>query len=457
MIMKSCCASFVLLILSMACIAGVQPFAHAAGLEERRPLSLPEAGERTALPLFDPRGRERFMPTDTRKKESERLRGVPEEAGKWSGFVALESRLFAQEALFPGQSGTQSSFVLQPEYYKKWDGGKQSFTFVPFYRYDQRDPERTHFDVREFTWLGVGKRHEWRVGIRKVFWGVTESQHLVDIINQTDLVENPDGEDKLGQPMINLALIRDWGTLDLFVLPGFRERTFPGSKGRLRLPLLIDTSQTRYESDQKWRRVDLAARWSHTLGDWDIGLSHFAGTSREPLLSPVLNSLGFPVALAPYYPLINQSGLDLQYAAGSWVWKLEAIYRSGFGPKSYAASTAGLEYTLSGVFGTGMDLGLLAEYLYDERGKQATTPFQDDVFAGMRLGFNDVQSTEMLMGVIFDRTTSGRFYNIEASRRLGSNWKLNLEARAYAGLPPTDILYGLHKDDYFQLELARYF
>lgn len=433
---------------------GLPPSAIAE--EERKPLSLPEAGERAPLPMPDIRGRERFLPSGTRQKEAARLQGVPEETGKWSGYVAVESRAFLQDALFPEQDNTQFSLALQPEFYKKWDNGKQSFTFVPFYRKDQRDEQRTHFDIREMTWLKVGKAHEWRVGIRKVFWGVTESQHLVDIINQTDLVENPDGEDKLGQPMINLALMRDWGTLDLFVLPGSRERTFPGINGRLRFPLRVDTSQAQYESGSKWRHIDLAARWALTAGNWDIGLSHFYGTSRDPQFSFGLDSTGKPV-LIPYYALINQTGLDVQMAMGSLLWKLEAIYRSGFGPKNYVAATAGLEYTLSGIFGSGMDLGLLTEYLYDERGNQATTPFQDDVMAGLRLAVNDVQSTEVLMGVIFDRTTSARFLNLEASRRLGDNWKLNMEARAYSGLPPTNILYGFRNDDYLQIELARFF
>ena len=53
-----------------------------------------------------------------------------------------------------------------------------------------------------------------------MFWGVTESQHLVDVVNQTDLVENPDGEEKLGQLMVNLTVARSWGTLNLFVAPG---------------------------------------------------------------------------------------------------------------------------------------------------------------------------------------------------------------------------------------------
>ena len=36
-----------------------------------------------------------------------------------------------------------------------------------------------------------------------------------------DLVENIDTEDKLGQPMLNLAFIQDSGTVDFFVMPYF--------------------------------------------------------------------------------------------------------------------------------------------------------------------------------------------------------------------------------------------
>ena len=134
----------------------------------------------------------------------------------------------------------------------------------------------------------------------------------MDIINQTDLVEHPDTEDKLGQPMINLALIRDWGTVDLFVLPCFRERTFPGSEGRLLSGgIPIDTDQTRYESGAKEKHVDWAVRWAHYFGDWDIGLSHFSGTSREPrFLSGTDGAGGF--VLIPFYEQIDQTGLDMQ-------------------------------------------------------------------------------------------------------------------------------------------------
>lgn len=376
---------------------------------------------------------------------------------EWSGYIAAETRLFTHDALHPDQfDGAQLSLALEPEYYRRWDNGRQSLTFKPFLRLDQRDSERTHADIRELAWLKAGDTWELRAGIRKVFWGVTETAHLVDIINQTDLVENIDTEDKLGQPMLNLALIRDWGNLDLYILTGFRERTFPGRDGRLRTPLVVDTDLTRYESGAEERRVDTAVRWFRTQGIWDIGLAHFHGTSREPQLLPTLNAQGEAV-LAPYYPIIDQTSLDVQATLDAWLWKLEWITRDGMDDR-YTALAGGFEYTFVGVFGSAADVGLIGEYLFDDRDMDATTLFQDDITVGLRLALNDIQSTELLFGVTIDRDdTRQRLYNLEASRRLGDRWKLSLEARFNSGLRANPVFNSLRNDDYVQAELAWYF
>jgi hypothetical protein len=96
------------------------------------------------------------------------------------------------------------------------------------------------------------------LGANKVFWGVTESRHLVDIINQTDLVEDIDEEQNLGQPMVNLLLQRDWGQLDFYLKPWFRE--------------------------------------------------------------PVLELAEAGDRLLPFYHQISQLGLDVQYTRDAWLW-----------------------------------------------------------------------------------------------------------------------------------------
>ncbi len=374
-------------------------------------------------------------------------------AGEWSGFAGLELRGFNQTAQDSRQDhSTNFSFVFEPEYYHKWDNGDQSIAFVPYLHLDENDNERTHFDIRELTYLKAAESWELRLGIRKVFWGVTEFQHLVDIINQTDLVENLDTEDKLGQPMINLALINDWGTVDLFVMPYFRERYFPGTSGRLRT--LPETRQDRsqFESAAKEKHIDLAARYSHYFGDWDIGLSHFYGTSRDPRLLLSTANSGTPF-LIPFYDIINQTSLDVQATKGNMLWKFEGLHRSGQA-STYNALAAGFEYTFIGILETSLDLGVLAEYHYDDRGESATSIFEDDIGIGARLAFNDVQSSEALIGLVWDRDSGGQFYNIEASRRLGESWLLELQGRYFFGQKRHDPAFSVNRDDYAELFLT---
>ena len=376
-------------------------------------------------------------------------------AAEISGYAGIESLGFFNNPIDSQQHNHYLSAMIEPEIYHEWDDGMQSFAFVPFYRISQHDNKRTHFDIRELTWLKVANDWELRVGVRKEFWGVSESQHLVDIINQTDLVENSDTEDKLGQPMINLALINDWGTVDLYLLTGFRERTFPGEEGRLRSFPEIDVGEERFEKHGLEKQLAYAIRWSHSIGDWDLGLSHFYGTNRDPSLLIKADIAG-NLQLIPYYEMIHQTGIDVQMTDESWLWKLESIVRSGQG-KTYFAGTGGFEYTFFNLFESAIDLGLVAEYLYDSRGSHAPVVFQDDFLAAIRLGFNDVQSTEVLAGVIFDRTNNTKFYNIEASRRLGENWKVELEARFFSSAPKSDPSYIFRKDDHLRVELRYYF
>ena len=111
-----------------------------------------------------------------------------------SGSVSVESRIYQNSPLFPEQHRNYLSAAFNPEYYVEWSDGNQGLIIAPFLRLDQFDSERTHFDIREFIWRLSKRDFDLKIGIGKVFWGVTESQHLVDIINQTDPVESPDCE-----------------------------------------------------------------------------------------------------------------------------------------------------------------------------------------------------------------------------------------------------------------------
>lgn len=396
------------------------------------------------------------------------------------------------------------------EFFQGWDDGKQRIVGELFQRYDAQDEARTHGDVRELYYQVIADDFEFRLGARRVYWGVTESRHLVDIVNQSDFVENIDNEDKLGQPMMNLALIREAGTLDLILMPYQRARTWPGVEGHPRLPFPVHAHDAMYETTRAQNHLDYAARYAGSFGPLDVGLAYFDGTAREPRLLPCLqqgsrDANGDPVpgtgtgpncdvfagvpssdvpeqiipalqqlglaptpeqvqaaildnlVLVPYYDRLRQVSLDAQYVTGSMALKLEALRRKQQERWTWAAVT-GFEYTIGDVWGSGTDIGLLAEYLYDERDEFLGVLTDDELFAGTRIALNDVAGSQLLAGVIASRRDAGnRLVGIEASRRLTDDWRLALESRLFSAMSEDGVDAFLEDQDFVTLTLERFF
>ncbi|MCW8334867.1 hypothetical protein [Vibrio paucivorans] len=369
------------------------------------------------------------------------------------GQVNLEHRQFISDGL-QGQDKGQSSVVLEPELYWEFGQGESSFTLTPFYRFDSMDDERSHGGIREALYLTYWDDYELRVGVGKVFWGVTESAHLVDVVNQTDAIEALDGEDKLGQPMVHFTAIKDWGTVDAMVLPYFRERTFAGVDGRLR-PTIPVSDRVLYESSREEQHVDFVLRYAQMFGDWDVGVSYFNGTNRDPYY--FLNQReGNQVSLDPYYAQMQQVGVDVQGIVGDWLLKLESIYRDSY--DNHTGVVTGFEYTWVGPFESYWDVGFIAEYLYDSRGNNAQSVGQNDVFVGLRFALNDEDGTEVLTGITQDLDNSDVYSaKLEASSRITNQLKWRVDGWLFENETPDDLLYFARKDDFIEVSLEYYF
>ena len=419
-------------------------------------------------------------------------------AWELSGRVSLETRVFPKTGIDSSQRSYTSGFVVEPKLYLE-DVEGRSVTLLPFFRYDSADSVRTHWDLREayvllFGELGEG---EWevRLGVDRVFWGVAESQHLVDIINQIDFLEHPNGEVKLGQPMVHVTWTGDWGALEFFGLPYHRPRIYPGRGGRLRFAGLLDNERVEYESAAEEWHPDFAARYSHSFGPLDIGVSVFNGTSREASLicmPPACKPTGVSDASnvwIPYYAQIRQFGLDAQLTLDAWLFKFEAMHRSGdrnalgreqeYGvayraaeggtggfddlvgtlrKEEYVAAVVGGEYTFYSVLGSTTDIGLLAEWNYDERGRQALPRRQpmtldNDFFVGAHLSFNDVESTEIKVAMLTDASRETRTLGVEFDRRLFDQWSLHVESNTILSIDPADLQYVGRRDSFFEFHM----
>ncbi|MBV2129283.1 type IV pilus assembly protein FimV [Arsukibacterium indicum] len=366
--------------------------------------------------------------------------------------LTAQQRYFAETGAV-GQARAHTLLSLLSDWSWQDEDGVHSFQFTPFLRWHQRDSASNLLDLRQAYWRYAGRNWEVKAGNDIIFWGVSESQRLVDVINQVDMVGGVDMETRLGQPMLSFKGWNSAGTLELYLLPYFRERLFADPAGRLTTPWPVEHDIAIYESTDERNNLDVALRWSQRFSSLDLGLSYFAGNSREPLLilQPVTQRL------QPYYFQMQQLGLDTQYVAGDWLWKLETIYRRS-GPQEFAAATAGFEYTRVGVFNQSWDLGWIAEYQYDSRGLQAPVTGQNDMFIGWRLALNDIAGSEVLFGVLQDLDrSSSRSARLEASMRLTNSLRLRLNAWLFQTDDIGDVLYNLRQDDYLELSLDYYF
>jgi hypothetical protein len=416
-----------------------EPAPEGVGLE----LTNPQAREETA----EPNEEERAPAEGEEERETfgDRFR-----RGDFFGWFDAQGRFFPQQAAsgplgappendywFNGSLAWEPGFFMNVTDY-------MNFELILFGRVDQHDRNRTHGDIREGFFELFFNQWTLGFGIHKVFWGVTESRHLVDIINQTDLVEDFDTDIKLGQAMVTTAYTHDKaGTYSLYVMSWARPLVFPGPLGRPTLPFPVDNDLRVYESRLKQGQIDVAFRWSHSMAGFDWGLSYFFGTARDPQLFLATNGAGVSV-LQPLYELIHQGGLDLQYTIEGWLLKVESIVRGGQGP-TFGAVTGGFEYTFYQVSGSIVDIGVILEYNYDGRDNNSFIVFDNDFFTGMRLSLSDVGSTEFLAGAFVDAKDGSVFIAAEASRRFGDHWKILLEGRGY--IPQKDNVIRFFQND----------
>lgn len=381
---------------------------------------------------------------------------VPAFAGEWEvqGVVGTEARLFPSKPAHDMQATARVELTAtaMPEFHFASESGDDRLSIIPMLRADSFDGERSFIDLKEFYWLHVGDRWDLRVGIDRVFWGVTESRHLVDIVNQKDFSGDLTEEDQLGQPMVNLGVQTAAGDFNLLVMPRFRPRRFPGEEDRLRPGIVIDNDNEIYLNGVDANHIDTALRFFNVVGDYDIGLAWFRGISREPSFLPRPNALG-QLRLLPVYEEIDQVSADIQLTRGAFLWKLEAIKRWTL-DDDFFAMVAGIEYTLFNFRDSG-DLGLLFEYLHDERGPfTMPTPFDDDVFIGARYTLNDISDTSLLAGAIVDTGSRASLFSLEFQTRLAGGFTLDIELRTADDDIGDQFDFGIGDDDHVSITLG---
>jgi hypothetical protein len=388
----------------------------------------------------------KVTPTDIPSSES-----AASSRAVWRGYVGFESRAFNQSPAMSIQARNGFSLVAQPEF-SYASGDRRHKINATFFARASVEPSAGSADVRELNWQYRGDGWSLLAGMNRVFWGATESRHLVDIVNQSDLREGFDADTKLGQAMVVASVQRSWGQLEFYALPMFRSRAFPTSTHRVRLQLPMADARVVDGSP-----VDMVGRVSISRGDVDVHAYYFRGVNREPNLIPVFDASGAPIALQPFYRHIGQFGADVQYSLRGWLFKGELMQRNT-PDAGYQAGVGGVEYGIARLFGSASDLTLLSEYQFDNRpATEWPAPAVRGVYSGMRLAINDTRSSEAKAGVVYDVGSRGWLIKAEFTRRLSDRWGLYLGYAGFRHVDSSPALRDFYRDSHATITLRRYF
>lgn len=285
-------------------------------------------------------------------------------------------------------------------------------------------------DLRELSITYDNGPWQLRAGASRVFWGVTESRHLVDVVNQLDQRFDPDGDVRLSQPMIVLGYRQPGRTVTLFALPCHRER-------QTTLMVTPGDDAAYYDSLVSALRCDgapgFALRASQVAGPADLGLSLFQGPAREPYGGRQTEPQGDP------YARVQRAAFDGQVTQGPWLLKLEALLQDSERGSDQAA-VAGFEYTWPSALGGASDLSLLVEHLVDSRCDSLVAACGE--MLGARWLANDSVDSNLLVSAVRDRPSGRLGLKIQGSRRIDEQLSLLLNSG------------GIHRAKYISIGLS---
>ena len=293
-----------------------------------------------------------------------------------------------------------------------------------------------------------------QVGNSVEFWGKVESFNPVDVLNSFDYTKGLSRGEKLGTTMVKLSAPVQDGQIDGYLLPRFSENIYPGVTSRLRPGLRISDASPLYSGGAARDDMGYAMRWTSYFGDIDIGVSYVSAIGNAPRLVPQSDG-----TLTPDYSDMTQVGLEVQYLAGDTAFKAELIEREGQYDRlgiaqDYQAGVIGVEHNLYGFAGSDYDLVLIGEYAHDSRKTDSHSGFQRDVVGGVRLIFNDVEDSDLLILATYDLDYASQTLRASYSTRLTDGVSLEALVSTNRGLS-SDLNYSaFEKDSYAGAKLT---
>lgn len=347
-----------------------------------------------------------------------------------------------------------------------------------FGRIDVIDEERDRIVVEEAWaqyWKGALKL---RIGADIVNWTATEAFHPADVINARNLDSDIENYEKLGEPMVQVALSLPTNTsFELYAMPAYMSPILPSPRSRLSpVPegavagerLMVDRDG-RFTNDTFGPQG--AVRIRQVIGGADIALHALEHMDR---IQPVVVPEPGTNRVHAVFRTVRQLGATYSQVIGGFIGKLELAHRDfarlletePLGPipeRDHTTVAVGFEY--GWVHDAGSESTILLEgqsvFGLSRAARAEVNPFQRDVLVGYRFAWNDEDSKELRLSAIIDVENPDEYLiNASYRQRLGETWGVELGARlfnaSYDGSSPWGLV-PLRDADMVRLVLTRYF
>lgn len=425
-----------------------------------------------------------------------------------SGEVELGARYYFDDGAYFGQSDTG----LFPYSALRFNGDlslEQGDIAVEIGLFGDELNDRSVLNIQRLYYTNSYDTWDFLVGYNVEDWGVSNGRTIVNVLNSRDRANQFANSELLGTPMANVNFFTQIGTFSLYALPGDTIENFAGFGSRLRGPLYTDDDLAAYQTDDPF---NFALRFSnnYSLGEGalDVSASFYMGADRESVGLIGCNRSGGAVddatcgaitaasiadfeggntapsteaeitdflttnfgaavaadavnrgllASAPYYQDITQFGLTTVYSNGNTQLRFEGFVRdTDF--ETFEAAIVGGDYTFNDFLGGPGTMIVSLEYHHDSRSdRQPVTAFADDVFLGAAYSANDANDTRVNGSLFYDVDGDAELYSFGASRRLGDNTTVGVNATYVNASGADDPLVFIDNDSFVEFSLSIFF
>lgn len=282
-----------------------------------------------------------------------------------------------------------------------------------------------------------------RAGAQLLNWTATEVFHPADIINSRNFDSDPEDQEKLGEPMVELRLRIFNGYLSAYYLPMRIAPHLVGSESRLSIaPVGSPPVGDAVWVNRNGKRSDAlfypqgAVSLSQTIGPADFALQVIDHNDRsQPTIIFDIDNM----EVRPVYHSVTHVGLTYTQVIGSLLVKLEAAHRVFRDPApvdnpidtlppqvDHDQIAGGIEYGWTTTAGHDATVIVEGQFVPKARAvRQQLSLFQADGLIGYRHAFNDAKARELLLVFITDFDRPYEYITAASySQRISDTWSI---------------------------------